>query len=123
MLAGIKEKIRAVQDFPKEGILFRDITTALKEPEIMRDMVDYLYEHYKDKKIDYIAGMESRGFIVGMPLAYKLGVCFVPVRKPHKLPAPTFKQTYELEYGTDTIEMHKDAIEKGSAIRYNNGVK
>ena len=116
MIADIKEKIRAIQDFPKEGILFRDITTALKDAETMKKMVDFLYEHYKDKKIDYVAGMESRGFIVGMPLAYKLNVGFVPVRKPHKLPAPTFKQTYELEYGTDTIEMHKDAVEEGSNV-------
>ena len=116
MLAGIKEKIRAVKDFPKEGILFRDITTALKEPETMRNMVDFLYEHYKSKKIDYVAGMESRGFIVGMPLAYKLNVGFIPIRKPHKLPAPTYKETYELEYGTDTIEMHKDAVEEGKNV-------
>lgn len=116
MLADIKEKIRAIQDFPKEGILFRDITTALKDAQTMRNMVDFLYEHYKNIKIDYVAGMESRGFIVGMPLAYKLNVGFVPVRKPHKLPAPTYKQSYELEYGVDTIEMHKDAVEAGSNV-------
>lgn len=116
MLTSVKEKIRAIQDFPKEGILFRDITTALKEPEVMKKMVDYLYEQYKNVKIDYIAGMESRGFIVGMPLAYKLNVGFVPIRKPHKLPAPTYKETYELEYGTDTIEMHKDAVEEGKKV-------
>ncbi len=116
MITDIKEKIRAIKDFPKEGILFRDITTALKDAETMKKMVDFLYEKYKDKKIDYIAGMESRGFIVGMPLAYKLNVGFVPIRKPHKLPAPTFKQTYELEYGTDTIEMHQDAVEEGKNV-------
>lgn len=112
----IKNKIRAIQDFPKEGILFRDITTALKDAETMKAMCDFLYEHYKDKKIDYIAGMESRGFIVGMPLAYRLNVGFIPVRKPGKLPADTYRQTYELEYGTSTIEMHKDAIEEGKNV-------
>lgn len=116
MLNNLKEKIRAVKDFPKEGILFRDITTALKDADAMRDMVDFLYEKYKDKNIDYVAGMESRGFIVGMPLAYKLGVGFIPIRKPHKLPAATFKQSYELEYGTDSIEMHQDAIEEGKNV-------
>lgn len=116
MLTGIKEKIRSIENFPKEGILFRDITTALKDAEVMRNMVDFLYEKYKDKNIDYVAGMESRGFIVGMPLAYKLGVGFVPVRKPNKLPAATFKQSYELEYGVDTIEMHQDAVEEGKNV-------
>lgn len=116
MLTGIKEKIRSIENFPKEGILFRDITTALKDAEVMKNMVDFLYEKYKDKNIDYVAGMESRGFIVGMPLAYKLGVGFVPVRKPNKLPAATFKQSYELEYGVDTIEMHQDAVEEGKNV-------
>ena len=116
MIADIKDKIRAIHDFPKEGILFRDITTALKDAETMKKMVDFLYEHYKEKKIDYIAGMESRGFIVGMPLAYKLNVGFIPIRKPHKLPAATYQQTYELEYGTDMIEMHQDAVEEGANV-------
>ena len=116
MLTDIKEKIRAIEDFPKEGILFRDITTALKDADTMKKMVDFLYEKYKDKKIDYIAGMESRGFIVGMPLAYKLGVGFIPVRKPGKLPAAVFKQSYDLEYGTDVIEMHQDAVEEGKNV-------
>ena len=112
----IKEKIRAVKDFPKEGIIFRDITTALKDADVMAAMIDYLYEQYKDKKIDYIVGLESRGFIVGMPLAYKLHVGFVPIRKPGKLPADKYSQTYDLEYGSDTIEMHKDAIEEGANV-------
>ena len=112
----IKSKIRAVKDFPKEGILFRDITTALKDAKTMKAMCDFLYEYYKDKKIDYIAGMESRGFIVGMPLAYRLNVGFIPIRKQGKLPAETFKQSYELEYGTSTIEMHKDAVEEGKNV-------
>lgn len=112
----IKNKIRAIKDFPKKGILFQDITTALKDAKTMKAMCDFLYEYYKDKKIDYIAGMESRGFIVGMPLAYRLNVGFIPVRKPGKLPADTYKQSYELEYGTSTIEIHKDAIEEGKNV-------
>ena len=116
MLAGIKDKIRVIKDFPKEGILFRDITTALKDANIMKSMVDYIYEHYKDYDIDYVAGMESRGFIAGMPLAYKLNVGFIPIRKPHKLPAETYKEFYELEYGMDSIEMHKDAVEEGKNV-------
>lgn len=116
MITDIKGKIRTIPDYPKKGILFRDITTALKDAETLHKMVDFLYEHYKDKKVDYVAGMEARGFIVGMPLAYKLNVGFIPVRKPHKLPAETYQQTYELEYGTDMIEMHKDAIEEGANV-------
>lgn len=112
----IKSKIRAIKDFPKEGILFQDITTALKDANTMKAMCDFLYEYYKDKKIDYIAGMESRGFIVGMPLAYRLNVGFIPVRKPGKLPAETYQKSYELEYGTSTIEMHKDAVEEGKNV-------
>lgn len=112
----VKDKIRAVKDFPKEGIVFRDITTALKEPEILKIMVDYLCEQFKDTKIDYIAGIESRGFIFGMPMAYKLGAGFIPVRKPNKLPAETISEEYSLEYGTDKIEIHADAIEKGANV-------
>ena len=112
----VKDKIRAVKDFPKEGIVFRDITTALKEPEILKIMVDYLCEQFKDTKIDYIAGIESRGFIFGMPMAYKLDAGFIPVRKPNKLPAETISEEYSLEYGTDKIEIHADAIEKGANV-------
>ena len=112
----VKAKIRSVENFPKEGILFRDITTALKDKETLPVMVDYLCEQFKDCKIDYIAGIESRGFIFGMPMAYKLGAGFVPVRKPKKLPAETISQEYELEYGTDKIEIHKDAFGKGDNV-------
>ena len=112
----VKDKIRAVKDFPKEGIIFRDITTALKEPEILKIMIDYLCEQFKDTKIDYIAGIESRGFIFGMPMAYKLNAGFIPVRKPNKLPAETISEEYSLEYGTDKIEIHADAIEKGANV-------
>ena len=106
----IKASIRDVPDFPKKGILFKDITTALKDAEILKLTIDELYDSFKDEKIDYVAGIESRGFIYGMPLAYKLKCGFIPVRKPNKLPAETISQEYELEYGTDKIEIHKDAL-------------
>ena len=112
----VKEKIRAVPDFPKKGIIFRDITTGLKDAETLQVMVDYLCDQYKDCKIDYIAGIESRGFIFGMPMAYKLDCGFIPVRKPNKLPAETIKERYDLEYGSDSIEIHADAIEKGANV-------
>lgn len=110
VITNVKNKIRDVVDFPKKGIIFRDITTALKDAETLKIMIDYLCEQYKDVKIDYIAGIESRGFIFGMPMAYKLNAGFVPIRKPNKLPAETYSQEYELEYGTDKIEVHKDAF-------------
>ncbi len=112
----VKEKIRAVQNFPKEGIIFRDITTGIKDANTLRVMIDYLCDQYKDTKIDYIAGIESRGFIFGMPMAYKLNCGFIPIRKPNKLPSETISESYGLEYGTDTIEIHKDAIEIGSNV-------
>lgn len=112
----VKEKIRAVPDFPKKGIIFRDITTGLKDAETLQVMVDYLCDQYKDCKIDYIAGIESRGFIFGMPMAYKLDCGFILVRKPNKLPAETIKESYDLEYGSDSIEIHADAIEKGANV-------
>lgn len=112
----IKNAIRDVPDFPKKGILFRDITTAIKDKDVMKRMIDEIVEAFKDEKIDYVAGIESRGFIFGMPVAYSLGCGFVPIRKPNKLPAETFSVEYELEYGTDKIEMHKDAIEKGKRV-------
>ena len=112
----VKEKIRAVPDFPKKGIKNRDITTGLKDAETLQVMVDYLCDQYKDCKIDYIAGIESRGFIFGMPMAYKLDCGFIPVRKPNKLPAETIKESYDLEYGSDSIEIHADAIEKGANV-------
>lgn len=110
IITDVKNKIRNVPDFPKKGIIFRDITTALKDAKILPVMVDYLCDQFKDVKIDYIAGIESRGFIFGMPMAYKIQAGFVPIRKPNKLPAETYSQSYELEYGTDTIEVHKDAF-------------
>lgn len=112
----IKNSIRAVPDFPKKGILFRDITTALKDKETLKIMIDEIYEIFKDEKIDYIAGIESRGFIFGMPLAYKLNCGFVPIRKPKKLPCEVVSEEYELEYGTDKIEIHKDALNKNDRV-------
>lgn len=112
----IKDKIRNIKDFPKEGIVFRDITTAIKDAETMKKIIDYFVEKFKDQKIDYVAGPESRGFIFGMPVAYQLGCGFIPIRKPGKLPAETISIEYDLEYGKDKIEMHKDAIEPGSRV-------
>ena len=112
----VQSKIRAIVDFPKKGIIFRDITTAVKDPQAMRYMIDYLTERYKDERIDYVAGIESRGFIFGAALAYKLGAGFIVIRKPGKLPAETISQEYELEYGTDKIEMHADAVEPGKKV-------
>lgn len=116
IIAAVKDKIRAVENFPKEGIVFRDITTALKDAETLKIMVDYMCEKFEGQKIDYVAGIESRGFIFGMPIAYKLNAGFVPIRKPKKLPAETLSQSYDLEYGQDTIEIHKDAIPAGANV-------
>lgn len=115
-IINVKDKIRDVVDFPKKGIIFRDITTALKDAETLRVMIDYLCEQFKDVKIDYIAGIESRGFIFGMPMAYKLDAGFVPIRKPNKLPAATYSEEYALEYGTDKIEVHQDAFPQGANV-------
>lgn len=115
-IENVKDKIRAVPDFPKKGIIFRDITTGLKDAQTLQVMIDYFCEQYKDCEIDYIAGIESRGFIFGMPMAYKMNCGFIPVRKPNKLPAETIKESYDLEYGSDSIEIHADAIEKGAKV-------
>lgn len=112
----IKEAIREIPDFPKKNILFRDITTALKNPETLKLTIDELYNAFKDEKIDYVAGIESRGFIYGMPLAYKLNVGFIPIRKPKKLPLEVISQEYDLEYGKDKIEIHKDALNEGDRV-------
>src|SRR5437868_13247219 len=112
----LKKLIREVPDFPKKGILFYDITTLLKDKVGFAQLIDGLSEHYLAKKVDTVLGIEARGFIFGPALAYRLNAGFVPVRKPKKLPAETAKWTYELEYGTDTLEIHKDAIQKGQRI-------
>ena len=108
--------IRSVPDFPVEGILFYDITAMLKDPEAFRESVDQLVNYYQETEVDVVVGVESRGFIFGAPLAYKLGVGFVPVRKPGKLPAEKLAESYELEYGTNTLEIHKDAIQQGQKV-------
>jgi adenine phosphoribosyltransferase len=111
-----KDSIRDVIDFPKEGILFKDITTMLKDEKHLATLVDSLYEQYKDKGITKVVGLESRGFILGTVLAYKLGAGFVPVRKPGKLPAPTYSEKYSLEYGEDEIFIHQDALDNNDVV-------
>ena len=112
----LKTLIRDVPDFPKPGIIFKDITTLLKEPDALRYVVDAFSERYRGDGIDQVLGIESRGFIFGPLLAYRLGCGFVPIRKPGKLPAATITETYQLEYGTDRIEMHKDAVSAGQKV-------
>lgn len=112
----VRSTVREVPDFPKPGILFLDITTATKDAKAMNLMIDFLYENFKNENIDYVAGIESRGFIFGAPLACRLNAGFVPIRKPNKLPADTIKESYSLEYGTDTIEMHADAVKQGDRV-------
>ncbi len=112
----IKSRIRTIPHYPHEGIMFRDITTLLKDPVGLRATIQEIVKRYKDVKIDKIAGIESRGFIVGTPVAYELGLGFVPVRKKGKLPAETVGRDYQLEYGSDRIEIHTDAIRKGDRV-------
>jgi adenine phosphoribosyltransferase len=112
----LKKLIREVPDFPKKGILFYDITTLLKDKRGFAMLIDGLAEHYINQEIDLVLGMEARGFIFGPALAYRLNAGFVPVRKPGKLPAATQKYDYALEYGTNTLEIHKDAIQPGQRV-------
>ncbi len=112
----IKASIRNIPDFPKEGIQFKDITTALKNPEVLQLMTDTLYDYYKNKGITKVVGVESRGFVIGSILAYKLNAGFILLRKPGKLPADTYRVDYELEYGVDGLEIHKDAINADDVI-------
>ncbi|HZE28272.1 MAG TPA: adenine phosphoribosyltransferase [Terriglobales bacterium] len=112
----LKKQIREVPDFPKQGILFYDITTLLKDKAGFARLIDLFSEHYIGKQIDLILGMEARGFIFGPALAYRLNAGFVPVRKPGKLPAATARVEYDLEYGSNALEVHKDAIEKGQRV-------
>jgi adenine phosphoribosyltransferase len=108
--------IRTVPDFPKTGILFRDITTLLKNPEAFRYVIDTFTERCRQKNVDVIVGIEARGFIIGAPVAYNIGAAFVPVRKKQKLPAQTITTSYDLEYGSEIIEMHTDAIQQGQRV-------
>ncbi len=112
----LEKYIRDIPDFPKKGILFKDITTLLKSKVAFKEAVDQLAELLKDKSVDYIVAAESRGFIFGAALAYRLNCGFVPVRKPGKLPAETYRHTYSLEYGEDSLEIHRDAFPPGSKI-------
>ena len=112
----IKSKIRTIENYPIKGVMFRDITTLLKDPEGLRESINRLVDRYKDFNIDKIVAIESRGFIVGAPLAYLLNAGLVLIRKPGKLPADTIDQDYKLEYGTDRIEAHVDAIKKGEKV-------
>lgn len=112
----VRNTIRIVPNFPKEGIMFLDITTAIKDAKAMQMMVDFLYEKFKNEGVDYVAGIESRGFIFGAALAYKLGCGFITVRKPNKLPAKTIREDYTLEYGSNTIEIHEDALKPGDRV-------
>lgn len=115
-LDDLKSKIRDVPDFPIKGIMFRDITTLLDDTEAFMFVIDHLYDRYRDKKIDRLVAVESRGFIFGGALADRLGCGFVPARKAGKLPADTVEESYSLEYGTATLQLHADAIEKGQKI-------
>ena len=112
----MKKLIREIPDYPKPGILFYDLTTLLKDKLGFQKLVDRLCDHYADRKVDVVVGVEARGFIFAPALAYRLGAGFVPVRKPKKLPAKTAKVSYQLEYGTDTLEIHEDAIQPGQSV-------
>jgi adenine phosphoribosyltransferase len=114
----IKSKIRTIPDHPKKGILFRDITTLIKDPVGFKLVIDAFTQHFRKSAdaIDIVVGIESRGFIIGGALSYTLGKGFVPIRKKGKLPAATISHEYELEYGTDTLEIHKDAIQEGDRV-------
>lgn len=114
MLDQVKGLIQDVPDFPKKGIMFKDITPLFKQPRAFHWVIDQLADRYRDKKLDYVLGIESRGYLLAAPLAYQLGCGLVLVRKPGKLPRDVHKVTYDLEYGTDTLEIHKDAIEPGA---------
>ncbi|MEJ2398044.1 MAG: adenine phosphoribosyltransferase [Gammaproteobacteria bacterium] len=116
MNTDLKKYIRTVKNFPKPGIMFRDITTLLKEPEGLKASFNALVDFTEGLKIDKVVGIESRGFILGAMLAEKLNAGFVPIRKPGKLPAETVKEEYSLEYGTDAVEIHKDAIQPGESV-------
>ncbi len=116
VVSELKNSIRSIPDFPKKGILFRDITTLLKDAQRFKDAVEIIAEKYKEERIDKVIAVEARGFIFGGAIAYKLGAGFIPVRKKGKLPAEVLEATYELEYGTDTLQVHRDAINRGDKV-------
>src|SRR5437899_5648783 len=113
---GLRAKIREIPDFPKPGILFYDITTLLKDPAAFKESIDLMMEPFRQERPDIVVGMESRGFIFSAPMAYELGAGLVPVRKLGKLPAETLSVEYALEYGSNTLEIHRDAIEPGQKV-------
>jgi adenine phosphoribosyltransferase len=115
-MENLKKLIREVPDWPKKGILFYDLTTLIKDKTGFRDLIDSFAGHYTGKELDLVLGIEARGFIFGPALAYRLGTGFIPVRKPNKLPAATVSVSYQLEYGTDTLEMHRDAVRPGDRV-------
>lgn len=112
----LKESVRNISDFPIPGIQFKDVTTLFKDPECLEILSDMMYERYKDKGITKVIGIESRGFIMGPILATRLKAGFIPIRKPGKLPAEVIEESYEKEYGTDTVQMHKDAIDENDIV-------
>jgi adenine phosphoribosyltransferase len=112
----LKETIRSIPDWPIKGVIFRDLTTLMQNPLTFKKSCDILYDRYKDMSIDKIVGIDARGFVFGAVLAYKLGIGFIPVRKKGKLPWKTIQETYSLEYGEDTLEIHEDAVEKGEKV-------
>lgn len=112
----LKRIVRDIPDFPQKGILFKDITPILAHPQAFQTCIDMLYDKYKDSNLSGIAAVEARGYLIAAPLAYKLGVSLIPVRKPGKLPYETISQKYELEYGSNTLEVHKDAVSAGHRV-------
>jgi adenine phosphoribosyltransferase len=112
----LKDLVRDIPDFPKKGIMFKDITPLLQNPSSLKEIVNKITEHYANQKIDIVVGAEARGFLIGPAVAINLDAGFVPVRKPGKLPYETASETYELEYGTDTLEIHRDAIKAGDNV-------
>ena len=112
----IKSVVKTIPDYPKPGIMFRDVTSVLEDHKAFSQCIELLVEHYKNKKFDKIAGTEARGFLFGAPLALALGVGFIPVRKPGKLPRQVISEAYELEYGTDNLEIHTDAVQEGDRV-------
>ncbi len=115
-LMDLKKSVRSIVDWPIQGVIFRDLTTLMKDPVALKESCDIFYERYRDKKIDKIVGIDARGFVFGAVLAYKLGIGFIPVRKKGKLPHFTIEETYTLEYGSGTLEIHHDAISDGERV-------
>jgi adenine phosphoribosyltransferase len=116
VIPNLQKSIRRVADFPKKGIVFWDMTTLLRDKDAFHKTIQVFYEHFKEFRVNYVASIESRGLIIGSVLAYLLGVGFIPIRKKGKLPFPTVEESFEKEYGIDTVEIHKDALKKGDKV-------